>query len=323
MEIKTKTDYLRLSLTDNCNLNCFYCNPLEKKHFLDSCEILRLEEIVRVVRILAGLGISKIRLTGGEPLIKEDICTAVSLFKKIDGIEEVSLTTNGVFLYDIVEELKRSGLDRINISLDTLRRERFYQITGRDCFGQVWQGIEKSIDVGIFPLKLNMILLRGINEDEILDFAKLTINHKIDVRFIELFRTSNRLKVQQNGLLSSSEAKEMIVSKYGGLLPEGNVVGNGPAEYFRLKEAKGTVGFISNLSKHFCGECNRLRMDSAGRIAPCLFSGYLYNVKGLVRNGASDETIRELLIDIIADKHKHNKKSAVIDHHVEMSSVGG
>ncbi|MBU0468678.1 MAG: GTP 3',8-cyclase MoaA [Candidatus Omnitrophica bacterium] len=321
--MKPKIDYLRLSLTDKCNLNCFYCNPLEKKDYLDNNDILRLEEIVRVVRVLADLGISKLRLTGGEPLIKENICTAVSLFKKIDGIEEVSLTTNGVFLFEMAEALQANGLDRINISLDTLRPKRFEQITGQDCFEHVWKGIEKSIEVGLFPLKLNMILLKGINEDEIIDFAKLTIKHKIDVRFIELFRTSNRLSVQQTGSLKSSEAKETIVSKYGELFPEGNVVGNGPAEYFKLKEAKGTIGFISNLSKHFCGACNRLRMDSAGRIAPCLFSGYLYNVKELIRSGASDENIRELLKHIILDKHKHNKKSAVIDKHIEMSSVGG
>lgn len=323
MEMRPQIDYLRLSLTDICNLNCFYCNPLKKKDFIDSRDVLRLEEIARVIRVLAELGVSKLRLTGGEPLIKADICEAVKMFKKIEGIEEVSLTTNGVFLGEMAEELKANGLDRINISLDTLRPDRFKQITGKDCFEHVWQGVEKAIEAGLFPLKLNMVLLKGINENEICDFAELTIKYNIDVRFIELFKTTNRLKLQQNGSLKSSEAKDFIVSKYGELLSTGNVVGNGPAEYYRLKEGKGTIGFISNLSKHFCGDCNRLRMDSSGRIAPCLFSGYLYNIKAMLRREKDDGTIKQFLKYILLNKYKYNKKSVFIDQNIEMSSVGG
>ena len=316
-------DYLRLSLTDHCNLDCFYCNPLDKEKFLKHEDILSIEEQERIIRLMVPFGIKKIRLTGGEPLLKKGLVEAVKRFKAIDGIEEVSITTNGTTLKENALHLKEAGLDRVNISLDTLKKDRFIDITGKDNFEQVWQGIEEALKVGLIPVKLNVILLGGINDDELVDFANLTLKYPLHVRFIELFQTSRRLESNQVSTLRSADAKQIIEASLGSLKQVDGVVGNGPAEYDALEGAQGTIGFISNLSEHFCDTCNRLRMDSVGRIAPCLFSGYLYDLKSLIRSEADDKMIMQFLEEIFNNKGKYNKLCDHLSDSIEMSSVGG
>lgn len=318
-----KVNYLRLSLTDHCNLNCFYCNPLDKKYFVPRNEILSYEELTRVVRIFSDLGIDKIRLTGGEPTLRPQVHKLIAMLKSIRGIEEVSMTTNGVLLKKIGDDLLSAGLDRLNISLDTLNPEKYEKITGKPFFEDVWKGILHCNEIGFETLKINVVLLKDINIDEIADFAELTLCYPFHVRFIELFDTTARLHNQQSRKYLSSEAKMIIEDKFGKLSYQKKVIGNGPAKNYILPNGKGTIGFISNLSENFCDNCNRLRMDSQGRIAPCLFSGYLYEMKPLLRNGNSDEEIQKLAKKIINEKSSYNKNSASKSDFVEMSSVGG
>ncbi|MEA1972789.1 MAG: GTP 3',8-cyclase MoaA [Candidatus Cloacimonadota bacterium] len=322
MEKFIKVDYLRISITDHCNLNCIYCNPLQKNKFLQRKEILSYEEILRIVKIFEKLGISKIRLTGGEPTIRPDLCSFISQLSKTN-INEISMTTNGVELYKLSKKLKNSGLDRLNISLDSLDRKKYEEIAGEDKFDQVWSGIMKSLEVGFTPLKINVVLIKGKNDDEILDFARLTLDYPLHIRFIELFKTNNRLEEQQSKSMKSEEAKKIIEDVYGKLSSTKQVIGNGPSQNFQLKNSKGSIGFISNLSENFCGNCNRLRMDSSGKIAPCLFSGYLYDLKPLLRGNYSDKKIKNFMREIIENKSNYNKYKNSNFEFVEMSSIGG
>ena len=315
-------DYLRFSLTDKCSLNCLYCNPLEKSGFLRREEILTHEEMVRVVNLFAKKGIKKLRLTGGEPLLKADLPGLIKMFKKIKGLKEISMTTNGLDLKDMANTLKKSGLNRINISLDTLKKEKFKKITGRDCFENVLSGIKQALKCGLDPVKLNVVLMKGINDDEILEFAQLTKEKHLTVRFIELFPTSRRMINFMAHQVKNTRVKKIIKDNFGRLRFVSSANGNGPAQYYKLDKAKGLIGFINNLTDYFCEKCNRIRINCAGMIAPCLFSGYIYNIKTLLRRGDSDKKILSFIEDIIRHKPKY-KKDPKKDHNIELSSIGG
>ena len=203
MENNIGIDYLRLSLTDRCNLNCLYCTPLERGQFLTRGEVLSYEEIVRAVSLFVKAGVRKLRLTGGEPLIKKNIVGLIKMLKRIDSLEEIAMTTNGVYLKDLASPLKAAGLDRVNISIDTLKKEKYKSITGFDYFDDVWAGIKESLGSGLNPVKLNVILMKGLNDDEVLDFARLSFEYPLVIRFIEFFPTNKRSSKLSGALIKT------------------------------------------------------------------------------------------------------------------------
>lgn len=304
-------------------MNCIYCAPLEKDQFFCREEVLTYEEIARTVDLFVKAGIRKLRLTGGEPLIKNDILDLVRMLKEIKGLEEITMTTNGVMLRDAATDLRKAGLDRINISLDTLRRKRFRQITGSDCFEDVWEGIEKSLENNFDPVKLNVILMKGINDDEIFDFAQLTFKYDVVVRFIEFFPTNRRSQELSGCLIRNAQVKKEIIQRFGEFKEISGIKGSGPARYCKIEGSKGCIGFISNASDDFCASCSRIRIDCAGRISPCLFSGCVYDLRPLLRNGGSESSLLEYIKNTIDSKYNYNKKKINGICGIEMSSVGG
>lgn len=286
-------DYLRVSITDRCNLRCFYCMPSGGLIPIEHKEILRYEEIIRVIRIAAGIGLRKIRITGGEPLVRKNVVYLVASIKNIPGIEDLSLTTNGILLSSYAEELKSAGVDRVNVSLDTLKPERYREITRCGDLSFVLEGIEALEKVGLNPIKINMVPIRGVNEDEIKEFARLTLLAAYQVRFIEYMPFGSEDMWSPEKFISTEEIKS-IVEGVGPITPI-KLRKSGPARYFRFESAPGVIGFISPISNHFCNECNRLRLTSDGKLRPCLFSETEIDLKPSLRGGASDDEIRRLI----------------------------
>lgn len=315
-----KADYLRVSITDKCNLNCLYCNPKHRERFLDKGEILSFEEITRAVRLFVFKGIKKVRITGGEPLLRKGITGFVKMLKQIKGLDEISMTTNGIMLKEMAAGLKQAGLNRVNISLDTLKEKKFREITGSADFNRVWAGINEAMKVFPGPVKLNVIIMEGLNEDEIADFAGLTMDFPLVVRFIEYFPTNRR--VQGIKTVTSAEIKEKIKSSFGGARRVFNITGNGPAEYYKINNSLGSLGFISSFTKDFCKACNRIRLDSFGRVFPCLFSSTVYDIKQLLKRGLKEKEVFEIVEKILKMKSGQNKKDNN-KQQVEMSRIGG
>jgi cyclic pyranopterin phosphate synthase len=286
-------DYLRLSVTDRCNLRCLYCMPPEGIPVLGHRDILSYEEIIRIVTIAAGLGVRKVRLTGGEPLCRKNLPLLISSLKKIRGIEDLSLTTNGTVLEWHARELADAGLDRVNISIDSLRPERYAKITRGGSLAAALNGLAAADKAGLKPVKINMIPMRGVNEDEIVEFAKITFHSDYHVRFIECMPSADLDFWSPEKYITTDEIKEMVET-ISPLSPV-RVRKNGPSKYFRLSGAEGVVGFISALTHHFCGDCNRLRLTSDGRLRPCLFSETEIDLLSSLRGGAADAEIERLL----------------------------
>jgi len=268
--------YLRISVTDRCNLRCVYCMPPEGVPWQSHESIIRYEEIAQVVKVAAAEGIREVRLTGGEPLVRRDLHELVRMIVAIPGIEDVSLTTNGILLAGQIEQLARAGLKRINISLDTLDAEKFKRITRGGQLEKVWEGIAAAEAHGIAPIKLNMVVLRGVNDGEIERMAGLTRDHAWQVRFIELMPIKNQapwgpgFPAPEEMFFPIGEVRKRL--EVLGLQPTTQGIGNGPAEDFQIPGAKGTIGFINPLSKSFCVRCNRLRLTADGNLRPCLLS---------------------------------------------------
>jgi len=295
-------NYLRLSVTDRCNLRCVYCMPEEGVHFMPHNEILTYEEILHMVSLCVQQGIRKVRLTGGEPLVRKGFIGLVEGLCKTEGLEEITLTTNGVFLKDFARALRECGICRINVSMDTLKPDRFRQITRRDAYDQVWEGIEEAERVGFNPIKLNVVAMRGINDDEILDFAHLTWEKPYHVRFIELMPVGST-----NGFWTAERfipLKEIFdrIQRLGSLTPIGRTPLDGPAERYALDGARGEIGFIGALSHHFCANCNRLRLTADGHLRGCLFSEQETDLKTPLREGREDGDILDLIRHTLQDK---------------------
>ena len=315
-------DYLRLSLTDRCNLNCVYCTPLEKAGFLKHDELLRHEELARAAAAFVRAGVTKIRLTGGEPLLKRNIVGLVHLLRAIPGLKELALTTNGLLLGPLAPELRAAGLDRVNISLDTLRRKTFQEITGADGLARVWEGINASLAAGFSEVKLNAVLMKGVNSGEAPDFARLTGERPLTVRFIEFYPANARAARLKGALFTTAETKRSIEDALGPLEELPAARSDGPARVYKLPGAKGKIGFISGRSSYFCGACNRVRMDCTGRVYPCLFSPATHSLKDLLRAGAPDEALADYIRKIFLVKSNYKKDSSTAGH-IEMSSLGG
>ena len=311
-------NYLRLSVTDRCNLRCIYCMPPEGIPLMPHSEVLSYEEISTVVQVGAKLGLNKIRLTGGEPLVRAELSKLVQMLSQIEGIDEASLTTNGTLLKRYGLELKQAGLSRVNVSLDTLRAERFRHITRLGKLEDVLDGIEAAKDAGLHPVKINMVVMRDINDDEVLDFANMTYKEGWHVRFIELMPF-----VDVAGFVPSSEIRQHIES-LGTLEPCSPITGNGPARYYRLPGARGTIGFISPITEHFCSTCNRMRLTSDGKLCPCLLSDDEIDLKELLRHNASLQELERLILKAVASKpERHHLADGIAPMKQNMSQIGG
>ena len=279
-----KIDYVRLSLTDRCNFQCFYCRPrLADKEFFPSGDYLNKEDIRKLFLVLGKLGVRKVKLTGGEPLLRKDILDIVATLKDNPDLKDVSLTTNGFFLEKNVHSLKGAGLDRINISLDSLKPERFNTITQTSSFPRVYNGFIKSLDVGYSKVKLNVVLMKGYNDDELFDFLALSQKYPICVRFIEFMPTLRTHSDQKKYFFSNEQALKTIQKRFI-LIPESESFQTGPAKLYRVKGAPGNVGFISPLSRQFCDSCNRVRISAKGDLRLCLFSTQDLNLLSLIRH---------------------------------------
>ena len=290
-----RIDYLRISITDRCNFRCIYCQSKGPFKFLPHQEILTFEEIESIVRVGVKLGVKVVRLTGGEPLLRKGIVELVARLAKIPGLEDLSLTTNGYFLSELAKPLKEAGLKRINISLDTLSEEKFSELTGGFSLKKVMEGLYLSLSEGFTAVKINSVIIRGFNDEECEELAKLSIELPVEVRFIEFMPVGKNSLWDESRVVPISEIKERV-ERLGKLWPA-EKVGKGPADVFRFEGAKGKVGFISPLSSHFCGSCNRLRITADGRLRPCLFSDEEINLKDYLRGkkGSLEEAFREAL----------------------------
>ena len=316
-------NYLRVSITDRCNLKCMYCVPQDLIPRVDHEEVLRYEEILDVIKIAIGLGVIKVRVTGGEPLVRKGVYDFLSELTQIEELVDVSLTTNGVFLKENIEKIQSAGISRINISLDTLNPEKYKKITGRDTFDQVWQGIEKAHRLDFGPIKINVVALNGVNDDELTEMARLSLSYPFHIRFIE-YMPIGQSRMGNAPLLLAPEIKQRI-SSLGNLVPVHNSTNDGPAKRYRFEGAPGEIGFIHALSQHFCNTCNRLRLTASGQLRPCLLSDHQEDIKGPLRSGGTEQEIADIFL-----KAMHHKPS---DHNLaghkvirvcsEMQAIGG
>ncbi len=298
--------------------------PEEGMPIIPHEEILTYEEILRIVRVFAIEGISKVRLTGGEPLVRKGIVDFVSRMSQIEEIKDLSLTTNGILLKEFAQDLKKAGLKRINISLDSLRKDRFCQITRKDDFERVWAGIEEALRVGLSPIKINMVAIQGLNDDEIESFAQLTLQFPLIVRYIEYMPSGNGEEWRESDILTIPQIKSRLAN-VGKLIPIPSDRWDGPAKRFRIEGALGEIGMIGAVSSHFCDDCNRLRLTPDGKIRTCLFSDEEIDVKELLRNGGSDRDLKEQLL--VALKKKPERHT-INTHQFKkcqrnMSAIGG
>lgn len=311
-------NYLRISVTDRCNLRCRYCMPAAGyADIIPREEILSFEEIVRVAEAAAKLGIRKIRLTGGEPLVRHNVVDLISKIHEIEGIEEIGITTNGILLPEMAEDLKKAGVTRVNISIDTMDPEKYKRITRGGDLNRVLAGIEAAKKAGLTPVKLNVVALGGFNEDEFGDFIELTRRENYIIRFIELMPIGHADVGDSYGFISNQE----ILSRFPELVPMENEKFSVSDDY-RLPDGKGKVGFISALSHHFCASCNKIRLTSDGKIKPCLHSNEEIDMKGPL--AVSDEAVLEALDRSIHHKVEHhllNEGAAPIER--DMNKIGG
>jgi cyclic pyranopterin phosphate synthase len=291
-------DYLRVSVIDRCNLRCIYCMPEEGiSNLLPHYEILTYEEILKIVKICVDIGIKKIRITGGEPLLRKGVVSFIEKLAKIQNLKDIGITTNGIFLKKFAKDLYNAGLKRVNISLDSLDADKFKAITRGGSINEVLYGIEEAYQVGLKPVKINVVVMKGINDDEIEKFALWSKEVKYQIRFIE-FMPIGPNSWKKELFLPKDEIKTKIEKNIGKLTPV-QIKKSGPAEYFKLEESKGLIGFISPLTTHMCGRCNRLRLTADGKLRPCLFSDKEVDLKKLLRNNTSQEKLKETIINTI------------------------
>ncbi|MDY0041952.1 MAG: GTP 3',8-cyclase MoaA [Desulforhabdus sp.] len=316
-------DYLRLSITDRCNLRCVYCMPKEGMPKFSHEDILSYEEIMRLVRLITGMGVSKVRITGGEPLVRKDVLYLCARISEIQGVNSLSVTTNGLLLTDFAKGLWTAGIRRINVSLDTLSSEKYAAITRKDCFKQVWRGIETALDVGFEPIKLNVVVMKGLNDDEIEELGRLTYLYPFHVRFIEF------MPFQEADLPSSFLSSDEILrrlEKVAPLEPVRVENGNGPARHYQFPGAIGKIGIISPISHHFCPTCNRLRVTADGKLRTCLFSLEETDLRTLLRREASEAELAATIRRAIDLKpERHTLESDVFRKCIgrPMSAIGG
>lgn len=278
--------YMRISVTDKCNLRCVYCMPEQGLPWMKNSDILTYDEYERLVRAFAPLGLQKVRITGGEPLVRPHTAQLVAKLKAVPGIRDISLSTNAVLLADQARELAAAGLNRVNISLDTLRPDRFREIARRDGLDKVMAGIDAAIAYNFQPIKINVVAMRGFNDDELLDLARLSMEREVHVRFIEVMPVEENLELEKEAHISADEILYRLL-ELGEFQPVDGPSGNGPARYFQLPGAKGTVGVISPMSHNYCDKCNRVRLTADGHLRLCLFGDNEIDLRTPLRQGAT------------------------------------
>lgn len=312
-----KINYMRLSITDLCNLRCVYCMPEEGVQKHPHVQNLTFEEMLKLVKAGVSLGIDKIRLTGGEPLVRRGVVELVREIGAIPGIRDLTMTTNGILLPKYAKALKKAGLMRVNISLDTFDLQKYHQITRWGQLEEVLAGIEAAREAGMRPIKINTVLIKGFNDDEIETFVNFTRDHEVDVRFIELMPLGESSGFAENRYLSNDE----VLKRVPALEPVIEVNQSGPAEYYRLPGAKGRVGLINPISKHFCKQCNRIRVTADGKIKPCLHSDREIDLVALHNAGKSYEEILLLAIGEKPEQHHINENEKQLLRN--MNEIGG
>ena len=315
--------YLRVSLTDACNLRCVYCMP-EDIVFRPPATLLQDDEIVTLVQVAASLGVDKVRLTGGEPTVRRGVVELVRAIRAIPGIERLTMTTNGTRLSVLARPLAEAGLDQVNISVDSLQSSKFQRITRRGDLNEVWQGIEAAEAAGLKPIKLNAVVTRGFNEDDVVDLARLTLANPWDVRFIELMPFGKVADFQQSQVVPSAETRDRIVAALGPLTVSPGANGHDPARYYQLAGARGRLGFISSVTEPFCEGCTRLRLTADGKLRLCLLRDDEGDMMTPLRAGADFETLRQIMADAAYRKpwgHRLEQDDIALSR--EMSQIGG
>ncbi len=320
-----KITYLRVSVTDRCNLRCLYCMPRKSFKWIPHDNILRFEEIVRLSSILVKMGIKKIRLTGGEPLVRKGFSNLVKELSTIKGLEKICLTTNGTLLSQYAQKLYEAGLRHINISIDSLNPKTYAQITGQDALKEVLTALDQVERLGFNPIKINCVVLKGINDKDVVDLAALSIKRPFQIRFIEFMSIGNNNSWTPDMFVSSEDTKRLIEEKLGSLSVVSKKTGRGPAQIFKLDGARGEIGFISPLSHHFCATCNRIRLTADGKLRLCLFSDKEWEVLSLLRDNVSDKELEEFFRKAIKAKPMEHFGDVI---HVptcrkNMSKIGG
>jgi GTP 3',8-cyclase len=315
--------YLRVSLTDACNLRCVYCMP-EDITFRPAATLLQDDEILTLISVAASLGADKVRLTGGEPTIRRGVVELVRAIKAIPGIQRIAMTTNGIRLGDLAGPLADAGLCQVNVSIDSLRSDRFRAITRRGNLDDVWRGIAAAQAVGMDPIKLNCVVTRGFNDDEVSDLAKLSLVNPWEIRFIELMPLGSVATFQQDQVVPSAETRQRIEAELGSLTLEHGHNGHDPAKHYRLAGAKGRLGFISSVTEPFCSGCNRLRLTSDGRLRLCLLRDDEADLLTPLRAGADFATLRRIMAEAAYRKPwGHRLEEHDIAKSREMSQIGG
>ena len=319
--------YLRISVTDRCNLRCRHCMPRDGVPLCSHHEILTYEEIETIARAAAELGISKVRLTGGEPLVRAGIVDLVRMLASIPGIDDLAMTTNGIHLSRHALALAEAGLLRVNVSLDSLRPERFQRITRGGRLEDVLRGMEVARQVGLQPIKINTVVIRGTNDDEVVDFARKTMHEDWNVRFIELMPVGTGVSTADEWpekIVIAQEIRPKVETVLGKLEPAKVSAGQGPARYYRLPGARGTLGFITAVSDHFCYHCNRMRLTADGQLRPCLLSDNEIDLRTPLRHGVGIDEIKTLLVKAVESKpRRHHLAESDRPEKRAMSQIGG
>jgi len=321
-----RINYLRISVTDRCNLRCQYCMPKEGVSQFGHSEILSYEEILRLAALAVKRGIDKIRITGGEPLVRKGVVYLVEKLSKLPGVHDLSMTTNAILLREFARDLRRAGLKRLNISMDSLDPGKYREITRGGDLNQVWEGIEAARREGMDPIKINVVAIAGFNDGEIEDFARLTLKEAFQVRFIEFMPIGSLSEWKPEHCIPCAQIRERI-ERLSPLVPlaGGDNGHGGPARLFRFPGAPGQIGFISPVSDHFCGSCNRLRLTADGKLKTCLFSEELTDLKFILRSGARDDELEKKMNDALLTKPLHHGPIGGVMKrcHLPMVKIGG
>lgn len=303
-KFRREINYLRVSITDRCNLHCVYCRPKEGISLQGHEDILRYEEIIRVVSLAVKMGLIKVRVTGGEPLVRRGVVEFLAALKKIDGLQDISLTTNGILLEEYAQRIFDAGITRINISLDSLDRDKYFKITDGGNLDAVLRGIDSAERIGFAPIKINTVLMKGFNDDEALQFARLAVEKRFQVRFIELMPMATKLDYGHD-FMPASQLIEEISQRYAlEQIKNKKNKSDGPARIFKIKGGLGEVGFINPVSEHFCSTCNRMRLTSDGKLRACLLNESEIDLKTALRENCSDDELEKLIWEAVLLKPK-------------------
>jgi cyclic pyranopterin phosphate synthase len=318
-----RIDYLRISLTDRCNMRCVYCMPEVGMKFLPRPELLTTSELLLVVRAAAAAGFRKIRLTGGEPTLRPDLVEIIQAIKATPGIDQIAMTTNALRLGDLAQPLKDAGLDRVNISIDTQDAQKFERITRGGRFERVWAGIEAADRAGLRPIKLNAVVVRGMNDDEVPELAALTLDRPWEMRFIEVMPLTGVAGLAEEGVVSTAELIARVEARFGKLEEYGQDPSD-PARRYRIAGARGKLGFISAVTDPFCSTCNRMRLTSDGRLHLCLLRDDEVDLRAAIRAGASQAEVEQIIRHAVMLKPwGHGLPEGLLPHLRGMSSLGG